>query len=452
MKRIFRSKIAWGIAIAAASALGMFGYNQVNAGARQDCDNNAIIYCGAQSPSEFVSKATANNPADLQGIYEDFGLAPSEYSKFVTSAKMGTAYKDGRIVVDGQTVATDAWSIGRQGNHNGQTFKREYTIAGHTYYASNNKDIFLSDSIPVMVMFDDKGAMKFAALTACGNPITGHKTNPNYSCDLLQKAAVEGQENTYSFTTKASATNGATLAKVVYDFGDGSGQVTKTSLSDAVTHTYAKAGDYTAKVTVYVTLPGGGQIPVTGAQCQTQITVEAPPVVAYNCDSLQALPGKEELSYTFQANTSATNATLTGADFDFGDGTTSQNVTPGTNATVASVDHTYADAGEYTAKATVHFQAKGDDSDQAVKSATCEVKISTKVCSTNPNLPPNSPECQPCKYNNKLPHDSPKCKAKPVAKVLPNTGAGDVIGLFAGASLVGFVGYRFYLSRRFLRG
>jgi len=452
MKRIFRSKLAWGIAIATATALGVFGYHQVNAGARQDCDNNAIIYCGAQTPSEFISKATANNPADLQAIYQNFGLAPADYNKFVTTAKMGTAYKDGRIVVDGRTVATDAWSIGRLGNHDGQTFKREYTIAGHTYYASHNTDIFLSDNIPVMVMFDEKGVMKFAVLTACGNPITGPKTTPHYSCDLLQKQTVEGQKNTYSFTTKASATNGAMLAKVVYDFGDGSAQVTKNSLSDAVTHTYTKEGNYIAKVTVYVTLPGGNQIPVTGAQCQTQITVEAPPIVAYTCDSLQALPAKDELSYTFTANTSSKNATLSGADFDFGDGTTSQNVTPGTDANIVSVDHTYQNAGDYTTKATVHFQVTGENGDKTIKSVNCEVQISTKVCSTNPNLPPNSPECQPCKYNNKLPHDSPKCKAKPVAKVLPNTGAGDVIGLFAGASLVGFVGYRFYLSRRFLRG
>lgn len=452
MKRLFRSKMAWSIAIATVAALGVFGYNQVNAGARQDCDNNAIIYCGAQTPGDFINKVNGNNPADLQAIYQNFGLAPAEYNKFVTSAKMGTAYKDGRIVVDGQTVATNAWSIGRLGNHDGQTYKRSYTIAGHTYYASDNKDVFKSDNIPVMVMFDEKGAMKFAALTACGNPITGNKTNPNYTCDLLQKQAVEGQKNTYSFTTKASATNGASLAKVVYDFGDGSAPVTQNDLATPVNHTYTKEGNYTAKVTVYVNLPGGGQTSVTGAQCQTQITVEAPPVVVYTCDSLEALPAKDnELEYTFQANTSSTNATLSGADFDFGDGMDSQNVTPGKNGNVVSVDHTYTKAGDYTVKATVHFDVKGDDGQKTVKSANCEAKINTKVCSVNPNLPPNSPQCKVCKYNHKLPADSAKC-AKPAATVLPNTGAGDILGLFAGASLVGFAAYRLYLSRRFLRG
>lgn len=452
MKRFFRSKVAWGIAITVAAAMGIFGFNHANADVRRDCDNNAIIYCGAQSPSEFINKASANNPADLQAIYQNFGLAPAEYSKFVTSAKMGTAYKDGRIVVNGQTVATDAWSIGRLGNHNGQTYKRSYTIAGHTYYASNNKDIFLSDNIPVMVMFDAKGAMKFAVLTACGNPITGHKTTPNYSCDLLQKETVQGKKNTYSFTTKATATNGATLAKVVYDFGDGSAQVTKNNLSDAVTHAYTTEGNYVAKVTVYVTLPGGTQLPVTSASCEKAITVEAPPVVAYTCDSLQALPGKEnELDYTFQANASSTNATLTGADFDFGDGTSAPNVAPENNTDVVSVTHTYTEAGDYTIQAAVHFEVTDENDKKTVKTVECQTQISTDVCKVNPNLPPNSPQCQPCKYNPELPKDSPKC-AKPVATVLPDTGAGDVLGIFAGASLVGFAAYRFYLSRKFLRG
>jgi hypothetical protein len=140
-----------------------------------------------------------------------------------------------------------------------------------------------------------------------------------------------------------------------------------------------------------------------------------------------------------------------GADFDFGDGTTAPNVAPGSDANVVSVDHTYATPGNYTIKAAVHFEITDENGQKTVKSVDCEAQINTEVCKVNPNLPPSSPQCQPCKYNPELPKDSPKC-AKPVATVLPDTGAGDVLGIFAGASLVGFAAYRFYLSRKFLRG
>jgi len=430
MRRLFRSKVAWGIAIAAAAAIGVFGFSQVKADVIQDCSNNSIIKCGKHTPTDFISATKANNPRDLQAIYQEFGLAPSDYDKFVTQAKEGMAYRDGTIKVDGQTVATDAWSIGRYS----KSYSSPMTIGSNTYHRSPATSVLRQD-LPVMVLFDDKGAMQFAVMKACGNPTTGKKVTPSYSCDLLQKTSVEGQKNTYSFTTQASATNGATLAKVVYDFGDGSEPVTKTSLSEPVSHTYAKEGSYTAKVTVYVTLPGGGQIPVTSATCATPITVEAPPVVAYTCDSLQALPSKEnDLEYTIQVNTSSTNASLIGADFDFGDGLSAPNVAPGNDVDAVSVNHTFAKPGNYTVRATVNFEVTDENDTKTVKSVNCQTEVNTEVCKYNPNLPPDSAKC-----------------AKPVATVLPNTGTGDVLGIFAGASLLGFAAYRFYLSRKFLR-
>ena len=447
MKRLFRSKVGLAIIAAAAIGLGVFGYHQASAGTITDCTNNSIIKCGEPSASAFINKVKSNNPRDLQAIYADFGLVSSQYSKFVSSARPGMAYQNGTIVVDGQVVATNAWSIGR--SH--FSYSSPITIAGHTYYKSMDSRV-LKQNLPVMVMFDGKGVMQFAVMNACGNPATGNKVTPTYSCNLLHKSAVQGQDNTYKFWTDASAGHNASIAKVVYDFGDGT-TATQTNPGAKVTHTYKTPGTYTAKVTVYVNLPGNQQIQVTSATCKTKITVQAPPKVAFSCDSLQAVASKDnDLEYTFQANTSAQNATLVDADFDFGDNMTAQHVAPNANnGTAVSVGHTYAKAGTYDIQATVRFSVKDQSGNTKVQSTTCATKITTSVCSTNPNLPPNSPECQPCKYNSSLPANSPKC-IKPVATtVLPNTGAGDVVGLFAGASLAGFVGYRLFLARRLAR-
>ncbi len=377
MKRLkfnFRSKKTALVAVAAVAVIGagVFGYKQATASS-QDCSGNSIIKCGEQSPSAFINQVKKNDDKnghhDLQAIYSSFDLVPSDYSKFVSSARMGTAYQNGTIVVDGQTVATDAWSIGR--DH--FSYATAYKINGKTYYKSADTKVLLSN-IPVMVMFNSKGQMQFAAMTACGNPATGKKVTPKYSCDLLQKSAVSGKANTYNFSTKASASQNAKVVKVVYDFGDGSGKVTETSLSKQVQHTYGTAGTFTAKVTVYVSLPGKQTVTVTSANCETKITVTPPPKPYQQCVDLTATPvDAKTFQYNFVATTKQGNgATLKNASFDFGDGNTANNVSPSGNSTV-SVNHTFAKPSKtttYTINATVNFNTA-----DGVKSENCQAQV-----------------------------------------------------------------------------
>lgn len=434
------------LSVVAVSALlaGFFWFNSAQADVLQDCKPNSIITCGAQSPSEFVSKVRANAPGDLQAIYSDFGLVPSDYSKFVTSARMGMAYRNGTIVVDGQTVATDAWSIGRTPF----SYTTPITINGKTYYKAMDTRVLLSD-IPVMVLFNGKGQMQFAAMTACGNPAAGTVVTPQYSCDLLQKTPVTGKMNTYSFTTKASASNNASIVKVVYDFGDGT-TATEANPSTPVSHTYAQSGTYTAKVTVYVSLPGNQTITVVSANCQTQITI-APPF--QDCVALTALVvDVQQRSFRFTVATKQGNgAVLKDANFNFGDGTTANGVGPASDSTVVT-DHTYAQDGTYNISATVDF-----DTFDGLKSVTCttSITISPQMCAINPSVPANSPECTPCQFNNQIPANSAACQppvtATPPPSNLPNTGAGGVVGMFLGSTLIAGIGYRLFLMRRLTR-
>lgn len=436
------------LALVLLGVSGVWGVRTASASA-QDCDNNAIIYCGFNSASDFITKVKANDSGnsahqhDLQTIYAAYGLEPASYDKFVTSARQGTAYKDGHIVVDGQTVATGAKSIGRQvAGHGSDYFTQK--IGSTNYYGNATQKTFAADSIPVTVMFDANGIMQFAVLNSCGNPLGTTPVKPSYSCNALQKTPVAGKANTYQFTTSASAANNASIAKVVYDFGDGA-TATETNPATPVTHAYTASGTYTAKVTVYVKLPGNQQVTAVSANCQTVIQVQIP---YYQCAQLSgAILDKDKMTISFTATARyGGGATFTGADFDFGDGVKQKGAKPASGASSVTTTHIYKVANTYSAKVVLHFSVNGQD----VVAAACLAKVTptqppTPEC--KPGIPVGSPECTPCQYDSSLPSNSPQCV--PVAPPsLPNTGAGDTIAIFAGLVVAGFMVYRQLLFRK----
>jgi hypothetical protein len=266
---------------ASAVLLAVAGFHNAGAAFVQDCKANSIIVCGSPTADDFITKVRADSDGhgnhDLQAVYGDFGLVPSDYSRFVTAARPGMAMQNGTIVVDGQTVATNAWSIGRTQF----SYTTPITISGHTYFKANDTQVLLQN-LPVMVMFNAQGQMQFAVMNACGNPVKAENVAPKFSCDLLQSQAVSGQQNTFTFTTKATATNNAKLVNVVYAFGDGT-TATVTDLNTPVQHTFIantcgnSGNTCTVMATVSVSLPGNQMQTVTSATCKTQISVNVPP-------------------------------------------------------------------------------------------------------------------------------------------------------------------------------
>lgn len=266
----------------AASALLLVaaGLHKTGATFIQDCKSNSIIVCGTPTADDFIAKVRADSDGhgnhDLQAVYADFGLVPSDYSQFVTSARPGMALQNGTVVVDGQVVATNAWSIGRTQF----SYTTPITISGRTYFKANDTQVLLQN-LPVMVMFNNQGQMQFAVMNACGNPVKAQNVAPKFSCDLLQATPVSGQQNTFAFSTKATATNNAKLVKVVYTFGDGTTD-TETDLSTKVIHTFTagtcnnNGNICTVMATVTVALPGAQSTTVTSATCKTQISIAVP--------------------------------------------------------------------------------------------------------------------------------------------------------------------------------
>jgi hypothetical protein len=525
----------------------VMGGNVAKASATGDCDTNSVISCGITSPSNLVGrtqqKDSGNGHMDLPLIYAHYGLAPADYNRFITTARPGTAYRDGRIVVDGQVVATGAKSVGRIASMQGPGYFSTPIAGVGTLYGNTSDKAFAAgtNSIPVTVMFNAQGAVEFAVLNSCGNPIYGNNVTPTYSCNYVHATAVPSKPGVYSFTTSAAAGNNASIVKVVYNFGDGT-TAEMTNPSDAIQHQFRTNGNFTVRATVYVKLPGNQTITVTSANCATVVTVALPyyqcvqllgaaigtskyqfrftitgkagngakltsadftfgdgstakgvgitggttattthtytkdgtvsatatfhvefrgktttvtsagcatkvPVAVpyYSCIQLGgAILDASKFSYSFTVSAKYGNgATFTGADFDFGDNTSTKNVKP--SGTSATTTHTYAAAGNYTATATLHFNVNG-----SVKNFQCTASLTptqppTPEC--KPGVPQGSALCSPCVYDSSIQStDTEHCVA-PIT-TLPNTGAGDVIAIFGAAAVGGFLIFRQFIYKR----
>jgi len=382
-----------GVASLVVAILASIGGNTPPAGASdfRDTSPNAIINGGALTATELVQKARQNAPGDLQTIFSEYGLSPSEYNRFEKTARTGTAYKDGRIVVDGRVVATNAKSLGRSK----KSYSHEKTIGGITYHESYSKDVFLSDTISALVMFNDKGQMEFAILRACANPITGTRNNPVYKCNALTPHKVN--DTTYDFTAKASASNGASLAYGIIDYGDGtkSGKISAADLKAGTKkfrHVYNKTAKFTAKLTVYVSVPGNQTYTIAPAgTCLQTVSATVPkpkvepkpepkpkPIVlqpVYSCDKLIMTPVKgtdDTYMYSVQY-TALRGATLIGASYTYGDGSGKESPKKPTG----SLSHTYKKNGTFTSTVRLTFSMP-DGKTKTVTSNQCKAVVTLK--------------------------------------------------------------------------
>jgi hypothetical protein len=462
--------LAYTLLLAGSVGLGLNARQSGSAATVRDCSANSIDKdptppgCGAATPSELV--ADANRSSELRTIYasQDFGLATSEYSRFASTAKMGTAYTNGNVVVDGQTVMTNAWSIGRSKF----SYSSNYTIGSKTYYKSMHTSV-LKSNIPVMVMFDANGTAEAAILTACGNPVGGKKITSSVVCNALNKKQDATNPNKYTFTTSASVTGLAKISRVVYTFSDDNTSVEKTSLTAPVEHTFKKSGDVT--VTVYAKVPGGKEVKAAVVvNCKKHIDYKAPMFVCTAVVASRPNVSNKKL-FRFTVKTAQDpGITVKHADFTLDNTTTTTGVTTKDGQNNIYKEYTFNDTVEHVVKVTVFFNTL-----EGVKSHTsssCQAKATAdKIppCEENPELPECKPpkECKPgipegdvrctpeCKPG--IPEGDVRCEdcttnpERPECKPLVNTGPGGIVGLFAGTSLLGALGHRFVTKRRAAR-
>jgi hypothetical protein len=424
-----------GVLLAGMSLCGVaaFGMDKISAAT---CSGNNIIGCGFTSPSGFIDTVRANNNGinstpDLQAIYAHYGLTSAEYDIFAAHAVQGEAMRDGQIIVDGKVVATGGMSIGRTESYQGSN-PFTVRIGDYDYFGNVNSQVFASgvNEIPVYALLSPTGTFQFAVMPACGNPeIPSSVVQTNAACQVLNETPVEGQANAYTFTASATQTGNASIVKYVYNFGDGSPSVTEASGSIPVNHIYATPGTYTATVTVFASVPGNSDLQLPAiSMCAKQITISPPPAPTSQatptalCQQLVGTPQDDNrMAYVFTATTGQTSegSTLTSADFTFGDGNTQSGILPNSGGVTSTASHAYSSAGTYTATATLHFSGP----DGWKSSPTCSAVVTVSM---------------------------PPAAAAPTT-TMPDTGAGDVIGIFLGTFIISTLGYRLFQHRKLSR-
>ena len=448
LRDLLRPKfVVSGLVIAFTLATGYAFLTQKPAEAAVDCDNNAVIKCGYTDLANFKTKYAQNPYGDLQKIYGNWGV---DGNVFAAQAKHVTVYKSGEVKLDdGTVVATGVYSLGRE-NH-GEN-RKTINIAGKTYYYSEPKYSFNPNSLDGYAMFNpDDHSMMLTILKACGNPVWGN--SPGYKCKMLTQTKVN--ETTYKYVATPFTKNGATVSKIVYEFGDGQTKTVTSNFDQEVTHTYAP-GKYTARATVYFNVNGKEQSD-TRQECTKPVEVK-PPKPTFVCTGLVAKQAADSRTkFTFTASAAVTNgAVLQSGTFKFDDGKT---------ATVNAVGNTVTTTYEYTKegshKTTVDltFNAGKDEGNKKCEVTTTTVpetcedtpnKPECQTCENTPNKPgcektcadtPNAPECQPKK----------DCTTNPemeACKEIPSTGPAEVIGSVLGLSTITGAGVYYRASRR----
>ena len=140
----------------------------------QDCDANAVIFCGAGSVSQLMSRYSSgdghNSAASIQNIYNFFGISSADMASMDNSA---TTVIAGKVTATGNVhdasdnvIATNAITGGRQ-NMPGSTAQ---TSGGTSFFTRPPSASFQSSSLPAFVVMRN-GQFAFAIIASCGNPV-----------------------------------------------------------------------------------------------------------------------------------------------------------------------------------------------------------------------------------------------------------------------------------------
>jgi uncharacterized repeat protein (TIGR01451 family) len=150
---------------------------------------------------------------------------------------------------------------------------------------------------------------------------------------------------------------------------------------------------------------------VVNKECQPE-----QPQPQYSCTAFEVTKGENRTVTVSKFTTSQKDATFKSVVIDWGE----NGVQPLSTNKAVGQTHQYAADGTYTVTATAHFSTAKDNDVTSTNNCVATVTFSSTT-------PPETP------------------------KVLPSTGAGSVIGLFAVTAAAASAAYYFVVSRRFAR-
>ena len=471
-RRITVAALTMLFALLATASTNLIG-KQAPVHAQSDCVLNIVCNgLSGSSDADYIrsfqslyANGSDGHNNDLKSVYSTWMGASSATvnSMNTTNTVLGTVTKDGKVTVNGHVVGTGAvitarFGQGRPGfSHvEGSVYSRPVTT--YEYY----------NSVPAIVYMQN-GKMVFFVETPCGNAGKATPTPPvvgNLTCtglNLLKGAVDSKGDTTYTLEAHAGANN-ALVTNYVFDLGSGHGSqtVATNSLAASSNSQVYAPGSYTMGVTVsgvansiFATAPGS-------VSCTAHISVPQPPKAVLECTSLTLTAGVPDstgaILAKLEAKASVSNATITKYVFDFGSDQNSKSqgtevVTTGSLA--ASTSHTYAPGTYENIKVTVYGTDNFGQTISSTGSCVTNLHVSPPTCVENSNQPQCTTPPPTCTAPNgqTYPVGSSQCSPTPpptvvTATTLPNTGPGDIMGIFAGTSVFGTASHYVASKRR----
>ncbi len=261
--------VAFGLALFGLATIGVTQLPAKAVDTTRDCDQFAVIRCGALNENELRAEYNTNNGSgqngytsvqpDIQNIFSHMGIQGGALNGLVR----GTVYRDGTVKVNGTTVATNAVMAARG-------------LGGSQIPGTNAQRVSVSamaDAQAALVKMVN-GEFKFAVMTPCGNPVTATpvppKPQPKAECKNLTQEKISDTRRRYEAI--ASLEGGATVNSYTFvATRDGKQIDSVTKQGSTYTLDATEAGDYTVKVTIHTS-----EGPRTGDQCTKSFTI-APP-------------------------------------------------------------------------------------------------------------------------------------------------------------------------------
>jgi len=258
-------------------------------------DNNNLPTCGANKLTNTATVETDNGSKDdTADVTTDKKCEEAPKPKYECKA----------LTVD--TISRTQFKFTATKTVENATFKKfVYTIRdekGNVIDTKDSADGTLTYdqtkagkyTVQATVVVEVDGQEKTHTSDSCKKPfeVKEQPVENKYVCESLKK--IEKSRDTAEFTVKTNSQGNARVKEYNFDFGDDQSIVVGVG-QEIQPHTYAKPGEYTAKVSVTFEVDGKTVTDVTSENCAVKFTVQPPaeeckPGVPMNDDRCKETP------------------------------------------------------------------------------------------------------------------------------------------------------------------
>ena len=397
---------------------------------------------GSVAKNQQATAYISADNAQPQTVYDTLDFGAANGGMFGLSYVPGSAHIQGNyinaslpdsVVTSGATIGTDALNGQVKGcfqqmvyvtlkvkvNMPEYNLTKQVSVKNKTSTWAKSDNVVAGDTADWLLTFKNNGSTPLnsvaivdqvpAGLTVVSGSVK--LTNGNYP-------------NGYTFPNSAVIDNGRTISLNIGNYNPGIiAYITYQTTVDKPGATVCAPATLTNKA--FATPSGYGAIYDTASVTVPGNVCQPPKTPVYSCDLFHVIADNATRTVTVdQFKTTQTNgATFNNVVINWGDKVNGQANTLTTN-TPLNQKHQYSADGTYQITATAHFMVNGKDA--VASSENCAQSV---TFSSTPTTPPTTPPVQQ----------------------LPNTGAGNVIGIFAGVVAASTIGYRLFLSRKLAR-